>query len=384
MLRSRLLCIALLTAAACGDDDGPALDSGTPVDSGTPDGGGEPDAGQDGGVDAGMDAGPPGPPCAETLGLFADSTCENVQEGILAYSPRFWLWSDATDKDRYIQLPEDSVIDTSDPDRWIFPVGTKIWKTFSLDGMRLETRVMEKTASGTGNFNWQFRTYRWNEDQSSVTEVVDGEMNVLGTGHDIPAQAACTRCHGPAGGGSADAVLGFGTIQLAHTDTDTTLDTLDELGFLSAPVPASAGVVPGNAATVAALGYLHANCGHCHGTSRTIPAPGGGLGLWIETSQPLAEQAAYRTAVRTPANWRDPAMTRIPSESPQGVPSSSVFLRLGVRGRANAASRDGDRPHGGQRILETWIREGEFPRYGRKAPRARPSQVFDSTLRASP
>ncbi|MCB9611486.1 MAG: hypothetical protein H6722_03430 [Sandaracinus sp.] len=184
-------------------------------------------------MDAGMDAGPPGPPCAETLGLFADSTCENVQEGILSYSPRFWLWSDATDKDRYIQLPEDSVIDTSDPDRWIFPVGTKIWKTFSLDGMRLETRVMEKTASGTGNFNWQFRTYRWNEDQSSVTEVVDGEMNVLGTGHDIPAQAACTRCHGPAGGGSADAVLGFGTIQLAHDATETDVDRLAEQGFLS-------------------------------------------------------------------------------------------------------------------------------------------------------
>ncbi|MCB9617516.1 MAG: hypothetical protein H6722_34215, partial [Sandaracinus sp.] len=279
---------------------------------------------------------------------------------------RFWLWSDATDKDRYIQLPEDSVIDTSDPDRWIFPVGTKIWKTFSLDGMRLETRVMEKTASGTGNFNWQFRTYRWNEDQSSVTEVVDGEMNVLGTGHDIPAQAACTRCHGPAGGGSADAVLGFGTIQLAHTDTDTTLDTLDELGFLSAPVPASAGVVPGNAATVAALGYLHANCGHCHGTSRTIPAPGGGLGLWIETSQPLAEQAAYRTAVRTPANWRDPAMpeTALLRVAPGNPDGSAIFLRTGYRdgGAIQMPPLATEVVHTeGRAILDDWIRNGDFP-----------------------
>ncbi len=288
MLRFRISCLVLVFSLACGDDGGAfdaGLADGAGADGAGADGAGADGAGADGAVadggealdsgldaaedagdpDAGVDSGPPGPPCAEALDLYADSSCETPRLGILSYSPRFWLWSDGTDKDRFIRFPEGSVIDTSDPNRWIFPVGTKIWKTFSLDGMRLETRVMEKTASGTGRDYWQFRTYRWSEDQRSVTEVVNGERDVLGTAHDIPAQAACIRCHGPVGGGSVDAVLGFGTIQLAHDDTETNLETLAELGFLSETVSRSAGAVPGNAATVAALGYMHANCGHCHG-----------------------------------------------------------------------------------------------------------------------
>lgn len=357
--------LLMLVLIGCGDDDATIPDGGTDAGEGT-DSGIE-DSGTDAGeLDAGVDSGPPGPPCAEALGLYVDSTCENVGPDILAYSPRFWLWSDATDKERFIRFPEGSVIDTRNRDAWVFPVGTKIWKTFSLDGRRLETRVMEKTESGTGAFNWQFRTYRWSEDGTSVTEVVDGESNVLGTGHDIPSQSMCVQCHGPAGGGSPDGVLGFGTIQLAHDDTETNLDTLAALELVSEVVTDDEGAIPGDAETVAALGYLHANCGHCHGPAAGgAPPPGGGLGMWVQASRAsISETAVYRTAVRAPAGWRDPmapetALQRVAPGNPEG---SAVFLRMGIRGAGQMPQIATEVVHAdGLAIIEEWIRNGTFP-----------------------
>ena len=40
----------------------------------------------------------------------------------------------------------------------MFPVGTRLWKEFSL-GRRLETRMLERTREG-----WRFATYVWTED----------------------------------------------------------------------------------------------------------------------------------------------------------------------------------------------------------------------------
>jgi mono/diheme cytochrome c family protein len=363
MNRSGIL-LLLLVLVACGDDDATVPDGGTDAGEGTDSG--VDDSGTDAGeLDAGVDSGPPGPACAEALGLYVDSTCENVGPDILAYSPRFWLWSDATDKERFIRFPEGSVIDTRNRDAWVFPVGTKIWKTFSLDGRRLETRVMEKTESGTGAFNWQFRTYRWSEDQRSVVEVMDGEADVLGTGHDIPPRAACLRCHGPTGGGSPDGVLGFGTVQLAHDDTATNLATLAELELVSETVTNEEGAIPGDEATVAALGYLHANCGHCHGPNSTL-APGGGLGLWVEAERTRVEQTAvYRTAVRVASIWPDPLAPGVPLQriAPGNPEGSAVFRRQELRGDS------GQMPPlatevvhtEGLGIIEEWIRNGTFP-----------------------
>jgi hypothetical protein len=45
------------------------------------------------------------------------------------------------------------------------------------------------------------------------------------------------------------------------------LDGLVERDLLSTPPP-SKPLVPGNSVEVAALGYLHANCSHCHNAAR--------------------------------------------------------------------------------------------------------------------
>src|SRR5262245_7866666 len=61
-------------------------------------------------------------------GLFADIGRETLAPGVVAYAPRFQLWSDGAEKRRWLWLPPGTRIDTSDMDSWVFPVGTKLWK----------------------------------------------------------------------------------------------------------------------------------------------------------------------------------------------------------------------------------------------------------------
>ena len=41
-------------------------------------------------------------------------------------SPRYPLWSDGAEKQRYLSLPPGTQIDTSNMDDWKFPVGTRV------------------------------------------------------------------------------------------------------------------------------------------------------------------------------------------------------------------------------------------------------------------
>ena len=51
-------------------------------------------------------------------------------------------------KTRWVYLPPDTTIDTSNMDEWNFPVGTKFWKQFVVGGVIVETRMLHKTAPG--------------------------------------------------------------------------------------------------------------------------------------------------------------------------------------------------------------------------------------------
>ena len=54
-------------------------------------------------------------------------------------APTEALWSDGAVKRRFIYLPPGTTIDTTNMDEWVFPVGTKFWKEFSVDGRKLRT-----------------------------------------------------------------------------------------------------------------------------------------------------------------------------------------------------------------------------------------------------
>jgi hypothetical protein len=205
--------------------------------------------------------------CEGPPGLYVAGSCETLAEGVEPYAPSHALWSDGADKRRWVFLPAGAIIDTSDPDEWVFPVGTRFYKEFARDGLRLETRLLEKTGEDPGLSSWRMTTYVWDETQRTVREETRGVIDALGTAHDVPTRGECSTCHR----GATDLVLGFGAVQLAHEGPGVTLATLVAEGRLSAPIAPETAQIPGDATTQAALGYLHGNCGGCHRGAR---APG--------------------------------------------------------------------------------------------------------------
>lgn len=318
---------SLTLSLACGDDDAPS-DAGGQRDAANGDvsiaDAGPQDVPPDIPPDIPPDTFDAGPPCEGPPGLYRGIQCAELEEGVRAYSPHYWLWSDGADKERYIALPPDSVIDTSDPNNWIYPVGTRVWKTFLVGGLRIETRLFEKHSPGAGFDSWIFQTFAWNEAQDSVEEVTSGRENALGTDHDIPSRSMCVQCHGATG--REDFLTSFTAIQLNHGDAEFSLAELNDEGWLSENIAIEDAVIPGTPEESDALGYLHANCGNCHGN---LNAPSG-LSMWVDVGLDTVEETStYSTAVGVPSLRivGDATVRIVPGDSAQSV----AFLRMQTR-----------------------------------------------------
>lgn len=329
---SLLAAVLLVVAAGCGGESAPpASDAGSDatVDAGH-------DAGQDAGTDAGQDAGQDAGtsvPCSNLPGLYQTGSCSVLAAGVMAYAPRFTLWTDGAEKERFIYLPAGTTIDGTDPDAWVFPMGTTLWKHFSYGGMRVETRMLRKVSNGVGISAWEMRTFQWNDTQDDVTEITLGANNVLGTNHDIPAQVLCQTCHR-----TKDTVLGFSAIQLA-ADAQTVgmpLTWLMSSGLLvnlPSGFTAAEAAIPGTPTDVAALGYLHANCGHCHlgvgGVQET-----GNMRLWVPVGLTTLQQTPTylytvgASGAGVPTVGWNPGTLRVAPHSPG---TSAVHMRMNVR-----------------------------------------------------
>lgn len=202
-----------------------------------------------------------------------------ISPELYAFTPNYQLWSDAAEKSRWIYLPEKQKINTDDPDRWVFPVGTQFFKEFRKrvrdergieTEIRVETRHLMKVHPGEGLNSWTIATYAWQPDQADAT-LSSGEKNVLGTAHDIPSEEDCRLCHQ----GNIDSILGFDAIQLSDRQLQYafghgpkreqgqwSLQTLLDNKLLTAPMAQP--TLPGSPLDQKVLGYLHANCGNCH------------------------------------------------------------------------------------------------------------------------
>ncbi len=203
------------------------------------------------------------PPTLAATGLFTDVKSNTLAPGVVEYRPQFELWSDGATKRRWIYLPPGAQIDTRDMDAWQFPTGTKFWKEFTRSGVRVETRLLHKV--GPDAAEWVALAYVWNSEGNDAIAAPDGIENARGTPHDVPPAGKCMGCHG----GTPSRVLGFGAIQLAREapDHQMSLPRLMREDRLTRPPPPSLRV-PGDSATQQALGYLHANCAHCHNQQR--------------------------------------------------------------------------------------------------------------------
>jgi mono/diheme cytochrome c family protein len=274
------------------------------------------------------------PALLSETGLYGDAANGVLAPDVLAYEPQGVLWADGATKRRWVYLPPGTRIDTSDMDGWVYPVGTKLWKEFSVDGARIETRLIVKVSATS----WTLVSYRWNADQSDAVAVPDGVENAAGTDHDIPSSADCQRCHG----GLPDSVLGFTAVQLSHAGNGVTLSTLMSDGRLTKS-PASPLVVPGDDTAATALRYLHANCGQCH-NARSMVTQQTGVNLWLTVSTlgSVERTPAYRSAV---------------NDVRHGLAGSVILARMRHRGNGQMpplATKHVDED--GTAAVEAWLR----------------------------
>lgn len=282
----------------------------------------------DAALDAGDDAGGAELTLADTS-LYSDFASETLASGVEEFTPLYALWSDGSTKRRFLYLPPGTQIDTSDMDSWVFPVGTKVWKEFTRDGIRVETRLLEKTAQG-----WLMVAFVWNSAQTQAVARFDGEENANGTPHDVPASAACHGCHD----GMPDRLLGVSAIQLSHTNAGVNLTTLMSTGRLTVN-PAGPFTLPGMQADRDALGALHANCGHCHSPTGAgwATVPDFTLRLSTGSLASVDATATYTSTVGVAlASKLVPGATqRIVKGSPS---TSGLYLRLSaLRGAGGSA-----------------------------------------------
>ena len=266
---------------------------------------------------------------------------------VLAYRPAFELWADGADKRRYLRLPPGSVIDTSDMDAWRFPEGTRLWKEFSHGGRKLETRLLERI--GPAESDWAAISYVWREDEEDADAQVTGYLDIAGTDHDAPSAGECVACHA----GRSSYVLGVSAIQLsaAAAAGEVDLARLGELGLLSDP-PAAAFTIPGGETERAALGYLHANCSHCHNQSRpardTAPCmdPDNSMDLFLSVADlgSLEETGTYRTVVGHQVEPGSPERSHLIERAS----TRTIFYRMPPLG-------SGEVDAAGIALLERWI-----------------------------
>ncbi len=251
-------------------------------------------------------------------GLFTGngSTQEPVG-GIIPYDLNSPLFSDYTEKLRFVRLPVGQNAQYSEHDAFEFPVGTIIAKTFaypvderdaSLGRRLLETRILKREAEG-----WIGLPYIWNREQTEATLDVAGELvdthwiDAKGqertNSYIIPNSNQCKGCHkqgdsfqplGPkARHLNRDFAYPKGTEnQLVHWTRNKAL--------AGAPDPNVAPRAPvwndpdSGTLDARARAWLEINCAHCH--NPIGPARNSGLDLTASQKSPT-QWGVFKTPV---------------------------------------------------------------------------------------
>ena len=335
-----------------------------------PDGGAGDDAGDGGSTgDGGCAPGLFGEPLdLRCSGLYSDFAARTVSADVIQYDPGLHLWSDGAVKTRWIYLPPNGAadggrmpIDTSNMDEWTFPVGTRFWKEFVLGGKRIETRLLWKTGVGT----WYRTTYQWSADESSAPEQTNGMLNADGNGYEIPTQAECDTCHN----GRLDGVLGFEAVSLASANaTPITVSDLAARGWITEAPDASL-AIPGDAVDVAALGYLHANCGTaCHNAgSGEARGTNFHMRLDVATLATVQSTDTWTTGVnQTTRFFEIPGDTTTLRLAPGDAGASCTYYRMSHRDGLDGADAGTQMPpldshkidDAGVALIAQWIGQG--------------------------
>lgn len=278
-------------------------------------------------------------------GLFASVKDLRPAPGLIPYDLNVPLWSDNAHKERYLALPEKSKVVFSESDKWQFPVGTVLVKTFFLDvnpaakeRRRLETRLLVQNKRG-----WDGYTYLWNDEETEATLLPDKPLMksytlapAAGPANQhwyFPSRSDCNACHTS----TAGHVLGLNTRQMnrAHeygTVKDNQLRSLEHIGVFTRPLPKLPEKLEAfpewgdrtASAEARARAYLDVNCAICH-----APGGSGNSRANMRYRAPLAQTFLVN---------QSPGQTRLgPAHSKLVKPGdplrSELLLRIATRDR---------------------------------------------------
>lgn len=279
------------------------------------------------------------PAMAPTLlsqtGLYSNVANETLAPGVYAFQPQYALWSDSATKRRWVYMPPGKKIDTSDMEFWQYPAGFKLWKEFTRDGVRVETRLLLKRGDGLND--WYMMAFKWRTDKSDADAVPKGEMNASGTQHDIPSQENCSTCHTS----MWDNALGFSALQLSHNlPGSLNLSMIASMGWLTDAPAANGYALPGNGTEKAALGYLHANCGMCHNFHSRVYSTSTDMDVWTHLDQ-IAD-------IRTTRAYLSTVCDQWPGSGGKAVPITSC-----AAGHATGSAIDGTVSKVAKRVTPT-------------------------------
>ena len=237
------------------------------------------------------------------FGFFKDMRNQIPSEGVHPYSLVNPLFSDQTDKLRFVYVPEGEKLGYIKDKVFIFPVGSTLIKTFaylnmngSMEQQLLETRLLINTSEG-----WKAISYVWNEDQTDAKRAIAGATipatfidstgKMVDVRYRAPNQNQCKECHqinkvmtpiGPKARNMSKAI-NYESGEMNQLLYWAALGWIDEkLG--SKPIESYKDV---NASLDdRARAYLDINCGHCH-------IPGGSAdttGLYLNLIEKDKEQ----------------------------------------------------------------------------------------------
>jgi uncharacterized repeat protein (TIGR03806 family) len=300
-------------------------------------------------------------------GFFKDLKNQVPAKNVLPYQLKSQLFSDYTDKQRFIYVPNDSKFTFESDKVFQFPVGTTLIKTFSYQNTSssLETQLLETRLLIHTNNGWEAVGYIWNNEQTDArlslvgktiqTQFSKASGELISVRYRAPNKNQCKECHQlngvmtPIGPKARNMDLEV-QYELGKMDQ---LEKWAQLGWIDRDLVFNKMVNyfdNSKNMEARARSYLDINCAHCHIRGGSADTTGLYLTLEEENTKHLG---FYKKPVATGKGSFNLRYSIVPGKSEESILLARMYsLDPGIMmPESGRALRDEE----GLKIISTWI-----------------------------
>jgi len=300
-------------------------------------------------------------------GFFKDLKNQVPAKNVLPYQLKSQLFSDYTDKQRFIYVPNDSKFTFESDKVFQFPLGTTLIKTFSYQNTSssLETQLLETRLLIHTNNGWEAVGYIWNNEQTDArlslvgktiqTQFSKASGELISVRYRAPNKNQCKECHQlngvmtPIGPKARNMDLEV-QYELGKMDQ---LEKWAQLGWIDRDLVFNKMVNyfdNSKNMEARARSYLDINCAHCHIRGGSADTTGLYLTLEEENTKHLG---FYKKPVATGKGSFNLRYSIVPGKSEESILLARMHsLDPGIMmPESGRALRDEE----GLEIISTWI-----------------------------